>query len=142
MLRMLNLSNVMGWGSLDVDALEKYILIANEFGIDIEDVKEDMSNYEGNVLDINNWFYSTISLTFYSIMEGLGEYVQDNIEDEDVVDFLLDKIEELKDNFSPFINYLDSWYDNILDNIDLTQEVDNIFNDIVQEMYEDLEEAI
>lgn len=142
MLRMLNLSNVMGWGSLDVDALKKYILIANEFGIDIEDVKEDMSSYEGDILDINNWFYSTISLTFYSIMEGLGEYVQDNIEDEDVVDFLLDKIEELKDNFSPFINYLDSWYNNILDNIDLTQEADNIFNDIVQEMYEDLEEAI
>lgn len=126
---MLNLTDVLGWGYLDVKALEDYIEVAKKFDIYPEDIKEDIKGYDGDVTDINAWFYSSITLIFYEIRDELKKSTDDGE--------LLEKIEEMEDNFNPFINYMDSWFNNFLDDIDFNQDKEKILKDVIKKLRED-----
>lgn len=129
---MLNLTDVLGWGSLDVKALEDYIKTAEKFKISSDDIKEDIRSYEGDATDINYWFYSTITLIFYEVMREIRVIAEKNGDAE-----LIDKTEYLENNFDPFINYMDSWFGNCLDDIDFNQGKEEILNDVIEKLRED-----
>ena len=64
-------------------------------------------------------------------MDELEAYVEENIDDNED---LLNEIENLRDNFSPFINYFNSHFNNLLDDIDLTDDKVKIFETIIKEI--------
>ena len=128
---MIEITDLMGWGYLDVRALREFLDEAENFDIYISDVREDIINCGGDITDINDWIYSVKVLTFNAVMDELEAYVEENIEDNED---LLNEIENLRDNFSPFINYLDSHFNNLLDDIDLTDDKVKIFETIIKEL--------
>ena len=128
----LNLKNILGWGYSDIEALKSYIKIAEKFNIYPEDIKEDIREYQGDATDINSWLYSVISAIFYKITQEIREIANENKDTE-----LLERIDELENEFNPFINYMDSWFSNFLDNIDFNQDKQKILNDIIEELRED-----
>lgn len=109
---------------------------AEHWGVEIFEIREDIKSYDGDITDVNSWFHSTISLTFYKVLEGLEEFIEENIEDEEENSLAIEKLEELRDDFSPFINYLDSWFNNILDEIDLTEDHEEVFKAITKAFLE------
>jgi len=113
----LNLYDVLDWAYLDVEKLEWYLEIASRLGISIDDVKEEIEEFNGDTSNINNWFYAVIELIFWNVTNKLFEQTDD--------ENLKYEIETMQDNFSPYINYMDSWFDNDLDNIDW-DNVDNL----------------
>lgn len=128
---MLEIADLMDWGNLDVGALEEFLDEAENFDIYTSDVREDIINCGGDIAEINDWIYSVKVLTFNAVMDELEAYVEENIEaNED----LLNEIENLRDNFSPFINCFDSHFNNLLDDIDLTDDKDKIFKTIIKEI--------
>lgn len=136
---MLDLSGMFNWGYLDVDFLEDCMRIAEKFGIYSDDVRNDISNYCGDVTDINSWIYSTMSLTFYAIMDRLVKYIEYYIDDEDKKEYLLSEVDELRDNLDIYVNCLDSFYNNVLDDVDLSKDVDDICEDIINILLENYE---
>jgi len=112
---MLELKDVLNWGSLDIEALNELIEKAELLEIYPEDIREYIENNYMNVTDINSWFHGVMSLMFYKIVNTIR-----NILDEDDEEHreLLNKLQEWEDDFSPYINYLDSWFNNPLDEID------------------------
>jgi hypothetical protein len=126
---MLNLTDVLGWGYADIEALEEYIEIAKKFDIFPDDIIEDIKSYEGDVTDISTWFYSSITLIFYEIIDELEKSTDDSD--------LLEKIQKLRDNFDPYINYMDSWFNNCLDDIDFNQDREKILEDVIEKLRED-----
>jgi uncharacterized coiled-coil DUF342 family protein len=130
---MLDLTDVLGWGSLDIEKLEEYLKIAKKFGVTIDDIREEIqetfrysAGEEGDIADINNWFYVAIHEIFYAIMDE----VRNVTEDEEI----LKKIEELENNFNPYINYMDSWFNNLLDEIDFTKDKEEIIEEVIREL--------
>lgn len=126
---MLDLTDILGWGSLDVEKLEEYLEIAQKFNIDIYDIREDIKGYGGDITDINSWFYSVINFIFNNVMDEVEKSTDDKT--------ILEKVDELRNNFSPYINYMDSWFDNFLDNIDLNQDKENIIKDVIKYLQEE-----
>ena len=89
-----------------------YISVADIFDEEaIGNVLYDIESYDGNKRDINNWIYSAKSLTFYSILELIRNYTDEND--------ILSELVRLEEDFSPFVNYLDSHFNNIIDQVDL-----------------------
>jgi len=114
---MIDLQDITDWGYMDIESLSNYIDTAKELDIDIEDIKEDIRGFDGDILEINNWFYSTISQIFHTHISNFEEWVQAEyplIYKNKIDDILID----LEDNFSPFINCLDSWYSNVYDELE------------------------
>ena len=144
--KKLSIVDLMGWGFLDVEELERRVEVAENFGVEIDEIKEgieEFSNDNTAFLDINNWIYSTMTLTFNEVMRGLEQYIEETPKNmEDLIieerEEIKNKIEELKDNFSPFINCIDSWYDNLLDNIDLTRHTEEVYNDIIDHFIKEI----
>lgn len=128
---MIEITDLMGWGYLDVGALREFLDEAENFDIYISDVREDIINCGGDITDINDWIYSVKVLTFNAVMDELEAYVEENIDDNED---LLNEIENLRDNFSPFINYFNSHFNNLLDDIDLTDDKDKIFKTIIKKL--------
>jgi len=104
---MIDLTDVLDWGSLDINALEKRISEAEKIGVTLDDIKDYVEDLE-NKTDINTWIYATLNCIFQKTCDLLKEEFP---EKESI-------IESWEDDYSPFINYLDSWQNNELDEID------------------------
>ena len=138
----LSLTDVLGWAYLDIQELEKNMEICEGFGIYADDIKDDIQGYNGDATDINNWIYSAISLSFYHVINETRGHIEANDDYNDIADDLLYLIDELENNFSPFINYMDSWYNNILDEIDLTQAIDLVIDEIIYILKDEIQTAM
>ena len=130
----LTVCNVLDWGSMDVAKLEEYVNIAEKWNIDIDAIKNYIENNGDKLSDINAWFYSTISLIFYNIMDRVQDYI--NIELEEEADLLMEKWQKVQNEFAPFINYLDSWFGNFFDEIDLIGNEEEIIKEIIERLRE------
>ena len=92
----LTLSDVLGWGSCDVDFLNNRI---NEFNINIDDIKDDIYSICGELTDINTWIYSVFYIAANNFLDTVENYSNEND-----IDFNRDDIE-----IEIFCNYLDSF---------------------------------
>lgn len=127
--------DLLSCGYLDAEAFMEYLNTAENYHIDMEQLNDDIDSmgYEKSQIDINTYFYSAISCIFYTVLNNVQEYADDNLK-LDNLQRISDYIEGLKDNFSPFINCLDSWYNNIFDNMTLSGDVEQDFKEIARDM--------
>ena len=123
--------NILCWGYLDEKALDKYLSICYELDLTIANLEDRITDMEGDRLDINMWFYSCIDAIFYTYSDKLLDEL-DAFKYPNVYDKVQEYLEDLKDNFSPFINCLDSWFHNIFD--ELTFDVDKDIFIILKEI--------
>ncbi len=124
----------MGWGYLDVETLERYVKDLEKVGGDIEDAKEFVEDIGADNTEINHWFYAVIDRIFYLVLDKAREEVE-KIESEDEKEDLKSKLKDLEDNFSPYTNYMDSWFNNCLDGIDF--ERDDYVEQLIKLLKED-----
>ena len=136
---MLNLTDILEWGYFDIKELNTRMEQASTWDIYNTDIIDYIEGINGDKTNINTWIYSTINLTFYKVIEALREHIVDAIDGEDEqlqdIEYYIDNLE---DEFSPYINYMDSWYSNILDNIDLDNKRDRILDDLLYEIKQDI----
>ena len=136
---MINLTDILEWGYFDIKELNTRMEQASTWDIYNTDIIDYIEGINGDKTNINTWIYSTINLTFYKVIEALREHIVDAIDGEDEqlqdIEYYIDNLE---DEFSPYINYMDSWYSNILDNIDLDNKRDRILDDLLYEIKQDI----
>ena len=129
----------MDCGIADVEYLVDYLNNAERLGIELEDIVNDAE--EIGKLDANALIYVTFDQIFFRtvdyLLDSLGEY----IDSEDLEEKVMDYLEEMKDNFSPFINFLDSHFDNLLDQIDWdsVSGIDEAANELLQLVLDEVE---
>jgi len=106
------LCNMFGWGYLDVERLLDILEVANEMGIDSDELREYMSDCEMATTDVNSWIFVGMDRINSAIFDLIAE-------DESFDEAIRDKAAELRDDFSPFINFMDSHFNNVLDEFSL-----------------------
>ena len=111
------LTAVFDCGLADLDRL--YRLIEDYLSLDgnVEDVIENARDEIGGIT-FGSVAYSAMELTMNKILSLMEESVEEYVE-EDKKDKYLEKIEELRDDFNPWINFLDTEYNNFLDDIEI-----------------------
>ena len=113
------LLNVLGWGWGDFEELirriNKWDAFYQKNGLgnigpdDLAEAVEDSYGKEG-LADINSLFMVLFDRVFFEVLAELRARF-----DED--DDLLEALDALEGDYAPFINYLDSWFNNIFDEI-------------------------
>ncbi len=115
----IDLTDVLGWGYLDIKELSKYMNIAINFDIQPCDIKEEVEELFPTTAhqDINQWFYCYLSRIFYTFIPKLDDWIKDNYPLIYERKYIEDELKYLEGNFNPLINCLDSWFNNFLDEL-------------------------
>lgn len=110
-------------GYLDLVALNKYVKLGKKFNYNfVEYVREDLEeqgeiNFFNNVDFTNKLFYVVIDNCFKQILFHLR--INETKEE-------AKKFNQLEENFNPFINALDSWFNNCFDDLDFDLNKEDI----------------
>lgn len=132
------LAIVLGAGTCDV----RYFLNKlNEFDLDFEDVQEEANSMGRN--DFNSLMYCCFDLAGRKFMDAVIDYVKENNLTSDDIDedikeqfgcdikIDLEKLENFEMNI--YVNYLDSSFDCLLENYDLSEfDEENLINFLVE----------
>lgn len=124
---MLTVKDILDWGELDVQVLENWLNVAEKFGITLNEIKEELKNDEMDITDINSWYYMTMYLITEAITDEIFEVTEGNEE-------IMEKANKLTFNFKPYINYADSHFNNILDEIDFAKNKEEIVNEVIKKL--------
>jgi len=134
-LEHVTVANILGWGSLDIKWLEKKFALAQHFGIGPDMVKEALDENGSDLTDIQAWIGQLLDDIFNQVTDRFEEYIIDTYSEEEQEPILL-KLEKFKENFSPYINYMDSWFNNLMDEVDFEKNENEIFEDIKKRLEE------
>ena len=125
---------ILGAGTCDV----KYFLNKlNDFDLDFEDIFEEVKSY-GRERDFNAYVYETFNLAGNTFIDAVKEYVND-FEEELCEMFTLSSFDKsILENFeiNIFVNYLDSSFDCILENYDVSDLSEENFIKFIEELYQ------
>ncbi|SDG32110.1 hypothetical protein SAMN04244560_02145 [Thermoanaerobacter thermohydrosulfuricus] len=119
-----SLEYLFGWGYRDIEKLEELLEAAEKFNIYPDEILEDIKEIENDPTDINSWIYSTMSLLFYKIMDEVEKEIYDKN--------IIKKVEKIREEFSPYVNAMDSWFNNFLDEIDLQKDKNEIIEEVIK----------
>lgn len=118
-----NLTSVLGWGYLDIKALESWAEDCRAWGVDIDDIAEEIENECPEMLnEINEWFYMAMSRLLGEITSCLHEHGLDELAD------------WLSENNDTHVNYMCSMFDGNLCQYNLkeeAQDIDNFFGKLM-----------
>jgi len=92
----LNLTTVLGWGSLDVEFLENLI---SDNKLDTDEILDEIESIEGDKTEINTWIFISLQMSAYNFLNDVEYYAENNN-----IKFDIDAID-----VDPFVNYLDSF---------------------------------
>lgn len=123
-----SLEYLFGWGYRDIEKLEELLEAAEKFNIYPDEILEDIREIENDPTDINSWIYSTMSLLFYKIMDEVEKEIYDKN--------IIKKVEKIREEFSPYVNAMDSWFNNFLDEINLQNTKDVIIEEVINALKE------
>lgn len=123
-----SLEYLFGWGYRDIEKLEELLEAAEKFNIYPDEILEDIREIENDPTDINSWIYSTMSLLFYKIMDKVEKTTYDKN--------IIKKVEKIREEFSPYVNAMDSWFNNFLDEINLQNTKDVIIEEVINALKE------
>ncbi len=132
-------------GSADIEYLESLIDTAQKLGIDFEDIKEHINEFveelSSKPSDVNTWIYCVHYMIFYKVIDEANSITNDfPYTIESIIRGILDG---MSDDFSPYINYLDSSFGNLLDDVNLDQSLEDVAEDLVNEIiYEEIDEIV
>ena len=124
-------SVLLGCGVRDLNLLNELLGVAEKFEINIDDVVEETRELF-NKVEFNELVYILMEHIFNAVMDEVEQYAEET-EDKK----LLQRVEDLRDNFSPFLNYIDSHFNNLLDEVDFEQSRDEIIRDVIEKLRED-----
>jgi len=113
------LVDILGWGYLDAKKLKEYFDIAKLYDIEVSDIRENIQDDGYNISDINQWFYYTIRSIYFDFCSEFQEYTEKEYPLIHKNFRIEEALQEAQDDFNPYINYLDSWFSNELDEMDL-----------------------
>ena len=111
------LTTILDCGIQDIDKLLNLITDYENLGGDIEDVN-DYIKYPGVTISFGTITFAVMNLMMNQITDYMEKSVEEYVKQSKKEKYI-DKIEEIRENFDPYINYMDSWYNNHLDEIDL-----------------------
>jgi len=114
---LLNISEI---GYLDLKELSLWDNAIRKFEYDFSYIDE-IESIGFDKIDTNTYFYVVIDRLFNLICQELEENINLSREEKK-------SLENLKDNFNPFINCLDSWFNNVFDELDLSLSKEEILN--------------
>jgi hypothetical protein len=116
--------DILGFGIIDLNSLNRYVEAGRKFDYDfLNNALERLESLGytkfkfGDMSEINNIFFVVLEELFYILLEEVEQ--QDDGR-------LKNKIEDLRDNFSPFTNACDSWFNNCFDELDLSKTKEEI----------------
>jgi hypothetical protein len=118
------LENLFGWGYLDIKKLDDLLYTCSNWSIEVDDLEQLIGDFAGDTTNLNDWIYACIHKLFYTIFYEVEKYIKDKK--------LLQKIEHIKDNFDPYVNYMDSWFNNFLDEINLDDDPEEVIKEIIK----------
>lgn len=124
---MLTVKDILDWGELDVQVLENWLNVAEKFGITLDEIKEELEHEEMDKTDINSWYYMTMYLITEAITDEIFEVVDGD-------ERIMEKANKLTFNFEPYINYMASHFNNILDEVDFTKDKEEIIEEVIREL--------
>lgn len=131
------LAEMFDWGWSDVEHLMEMFNALDNMDISYGEIRESIEETESKLIDINSWIYFGYDRINREIFDAVIERLNNTEEvDEDLLRLAQDKIE----NFEPFINCLDSHFNNLLDNqyfCDITLE-DDFISLVIKELNEEL----
>jgi hypothetical protein len=110
----LNLTSILGWGSLDINFLENKM---EEFNLDSDDIIDEIENAGFDKLDIQSWIYCMFYIQANKFLDSVAAYANSN-------DILFDR-DEIE--IEIFCNYLDSFLNGNKLNSDI--DVSNLNDD-------------
>jgi len=113
----LTIEDILDWETFDIKKLEKCINLYFKLdGININKIKEDIYGVNDYIYNINSWFYAVYNLIWekvYKIVEKKIMFIKNKKLNNKLYIYLSD----LDREFSPSIDYLNSYFNNFLDNI-------------------------
>ena len=143
-------TDILDCGSLDIEKLIELLDIANVYDYSSYDIIENCYNLKlkNEKLNINDLIYSAIEIIFNEIISRLEDYLETEAKHDlnlnnYQLEYLKDRIEDLRSDFMPHINYIDSHFNNILDNYTYEELKDfdklkvKLINDLLKDYNED-----
>lgn len=124
---MLTLTDILGWGSLDVKFLEGLIDDADDLGIYIDDIMDGVEGWEGDKTNINHVIRETMYLINNTVFDNMLKEVTKERER------LYTLIEDNRE-CEIYTNYLDSHYQNFLDNVSDPSDTKECLRQFLQEV--------
>lgn len=121
-------------GVCDIDFLLNKL---NELDVEFCDVDEEVKNW-GRTGDFNSYVYCTFYSAGYKFIDAVKEYVE-NYNDELLETYKLSSFDiSLLEDFDIkiYVNFLDSSYDCILDNYDVTDDSEENIIKFLEELYQ------
>jgi len=115
------LMSILECGIQDLDKMEEILSKAENWLVDI-----DFDDVIENAKDLGRIDFNTI---LYAIMENIVYDLVEDIEDEKIR-------EKILDNFNPFLNYLDSYFNNCLDELDEKSTREEAIKCLIEEVEE------
>jgi len=115
---------LFGWYPLDIKKLTELFELAQKLNV-VDEIMNYVEEASFDKADINSYIYAIIDLIF----ERLCDEIQDEVDEE--------IIERARDDFSPYINYMDSWsnYDSI-DGYDSEKSIEKLIEEFKKEIIE------
>ena len=104
---------ILKCGSLDIKTFVNYFEFAETIGIDVYSIVDNIIENSTEYPGFNTWLYEIC----YSITEKLCDLVVENCSNKKVKKL----VDEIRDNNSPYVNYMDSWLNNIFDEMDFKE---------------------
>jgi len=120
-------------GYLDLKALSYWDNAIRQFEYDFS-YQDEIENIGFDKIDTNVYFYVVIDKLFSHICNQIEETISemfdmDSFEEEKEIQ---EKLEKLKDSFSPFTNCLDSFFNNIFDELDLSLDKEELIKNAIE----------
>ncbi len=103
---MINLTDVLDWGNIDVEFLNNRI---DEFEINTDDIVGEIESMGGDKTEINSWIYSTFYIAANNFLDKVEEFA-----DARELEFERNNVE-----IDIFCNYLDSFLNGKVLNSDI-----------------------
>ena len=127
------LTDFLDCGWLDAQYFIKLLGQCEQYNIEMSDIKssiEDMG-YQLSDIDINTYIFAAMDSLFHAVMQNVEEKAKDELKPENFERFE-EFLNDLKDNYSPFINCIDSWFNNCFDEMTLNGDLDQDFKELLK----------
>lgn len=118
------LALVLDCGSFDIEVLLDEINLALELdrSTDITDIIDESVSYDGRIT-FGGLMYVAMRIVNDAIFEDVKHKVKELDIDEDIKNELISMADDRIEKFEPYINYLDSHYNNEIDDSDGADEI-------------------
>lgn len=127
------LTDILQCGWLDAQYFINLLGQCEKYDIEMGDIKDDIEGmgYELGNIDINTYIFSAMDKLFFRVMQNVEEKAEEELKPENFERFN-EFLQELKDNYSPFINCIDSWFNNCFDEMTLNGDEEQDFRELLK----------